>query len=73
MARTIPSQKVVMLQSSDMLKTIQIHDNNLDGFNEEQPLVDCPDCYDTMIKIYDSDKIRYRCENCDLIICARCL
>ena len=34
----------------------------------EEYRVDCPDCFDTMVKIYDSDRIRYYCENCDLII-----
>jgi formamidopyrimidine-DNA glycosylase len=34
----------------------------------EEHTVDCPDCFDTMVKIYDSDRIRYYCENCDLII-----
>jgi hypothetical protein len=34
----------------------------------EEHTVDCPDCFDTMVKIYDSDIIRYYCENCDLII-----
>jgi hypothetical protein len=64
-----------MLRSPDVqLQIDQIHENDLDGFNEEQGLViDCPDCYDRMIKVYDSDKIRYRCENCDLIIGAKCL
>jgi len=35
---------------------------------EEYTAVDCPDCFDTMVKIYDSDRISYYCENCDLII-----
>jgi transposase-like protein len=30
--------------------------------------LDCPDCFDTMMKLYDWDKVRYRCENCGLII-----
>jgi predicted RNA-binding Zn-ribbon protein involved in translation (DUF1610 family) len=30
--------------------------------------IDCPDCFDAMIKFYDWDTIRYRCENCDLIL-----
>jgi hypothetical protein len=34
----------------------------------EEHAVDCADCFDTMVKIYDSDRIRYYCENCDLII-----
>jgi hypothetical protein len=34
----------------------------------EEESVDCPDCYDTMIRVYDWDNIRYRCENCDLIL-----
>ena len=38
---------------------------------EEYTAVDCPDCFDTMVKIYDSDRISYYCENCDLIISER--
>ena len=34
----------------------------------EEYTVDCPDCFDTMIKIFEIDKMRYQCENCDLII-----
>jgi hypothetical protein len=75
MTRTIPSQKVITLQTPDA--ELQIHQKyykDLDEFNEEQAqVVDCPDCYDAMIKVYDSDKIRHLCENCDLIIGTRCL
>jgi ribosomal protein S27E len=73
MTGTMPSQKIVILQSPEVLQIDQIQDNNLDGPNEEQAVVDCPDCFDTMIKVYDSDKIRYRCENCDLITGTKCL
>jgi hypothetical protein len=34
----------------------------------EEHTVDCPDCFDTMVKIYNSERISYYCENCDLII-----
>jgi hypothetical protein len=34
----------------------------------EEHTVDCPDCFDTMVKIYNSEGISYYCENCDLII-----
>jgi hypothetical protein len=34
----------------------------------EEESIDCPDCYDAMIRFYDWDIIRYRCENCDLIL-----
>jgi hypothetical protein len=34
---------------------------------ESEESIDCPDCFDAMIKFYDWDSIRYRCENCDLI------
>lgn len=33
----------------------------------EEESIDCPDCFDAMIKFYYWDSIRYRCENCDLI------
>jgi hypothetical protein len=50
-----------------MLQIDQIYDNDL-YICQKEHMIDCPDCFDTMIKIYDSDKIRYQCENCDLII-----
>jgi ribosomal protein S27E len=67
MTRTIPSQKTVLIEKPDMWQIDQIYDNNLHISQGDQN-VDCPHCYDTMVKIYDSDTIRYRCENCDLII-----
>ncbi len=33
---------------------------------EVEKELDCPDCYDTMLKLYDWDKINYFCENCGL-------
>ena len=35
--------------------------------NEDRD-ADCPDCFDTLVKIYSSDRIRYYCENCDLVL-----
>jgi hypothetical protein len=35
---------------------------------ESEESIDCPECYDAMIKFYDWDSIRYRCENCDLML-----
>ena len=34
----------------------------------EEESIDCPDCYDAMIRFYDWNTIQYRCENCDLIL-----
>jgi hypothetical protein len=34
----------------------------------EERSVDCPDCFDTMVKVSNYDKVRYQCENCDLVI-----
>ena len=72
MTRTPSSQKIALLKNPDKLQIDQIDDNDLPICQEEQT-ADCPDCFDTMIKIYDSDKLRYQCENCDLILSARWL
>ena len=49
--------------------SLQIVQNRESPYAQNEELtVDCPDCFDTMAKIYDPDKIRYYCENCDLII-----
>jgi Zn finger protein HypA/HybF involved in hydrogenase expression len=72
LTRTQSFQKKALLENPYKLQTDQVEDNDLHVYQEEQT-VDCPDCFDTMIKIYDYnlDKMRYQCENCDLIISAR--
>lgn len=39
-----------------------------DTINQLHESLDCPDCYDTLIKFYDWDNIKYKCENCELLI-----
>ena len=40
---------------------------------QEELIIDCPDCFDSMIKIYDSeDKLEYQCENCGLTVSKSC-
>jgi ribosomal protein S27E len=56
-----------MIENPDILQIDQIYDNDRHVYQEDQT-IDCPDCFDIMTKSYDSDKTRYRCENCDLII-----
>jgi transposase-like protein len=69
LTKTITTQKVVFLEKADNnLEEIAQRDGSLQLEQEEENVVDCPDCFDTMIKIYESDKSRYRCENCELII-----
>jgi ribosomal protein S27E len=36
--------------------------------NHLRESLDCPDCFDTMLKFYDWDKMKYICENCGLTI-----
>jgi ribosomal protein S27E len=69
LTKPILSQKAVILVRADnnpeeIAQTL----TDLQPESEEELVVDCPDCFDTMIKIYDSDKARYKCENCDLTI-----
>jgi Zn finger protein HypA/HybF involved in hydrogenase expression len=66
MKETILVQKTRVLAKKEDLEIPQI-DISLQ-LEQKERVVDCPDCFDTMIKIYDADKIRYQCENCDLII-----
>jgi len=40
----------------------------IDTDNHLRESLDCPDCFDTMLKFYDWDKMRYICENCGLTI-----
>jgi hypothetical protein len=58
-------QETVSLQMIDNQQTVQSCENS---YLENDPDADCPDCFDTLVKIYGSDRIRYRCENCDLVI-----
>ncbi len=66
MKSTLLTQETQPIAKADSLQIVQ-HCETLYVQNEEHT-VDCPDCFDTMVKIYDSDRIRYYCENCDLII-----
>jgi predicted RNA-binding Zn-ribbon protein involved in translation (DUF1610 family) len=35
---------------------------------ESEESIDCPDCFDAMIRFYEWDTTRYLCENCGLTI-----
>jgi Zn finger protein HypA/HybF involved in hydrogenase expression len=70
LTQTASFQEMALLENSDKLQIDEIDDNDDLNVSQEGETVDCPDCFDTMVKIYDSDKIRYRCENCDLMISA---
>ncbi len=66
MKSTLLAQQTIPLTRANNLQVAQTHDSTY--VQNEELTVDCPDCFDTMVKIYDSDKIRYYCENCDLVI-----
>ncbi len=66
MKNTILAQQTIPLSRSDNLQKIQTH--NIPYSENREFSTDCPDCFDTMVKIYDLDKVRYQCENCDLVI-----
>ena len=57
-------RKVTSEESSVEAKTSWLTDIE----RESEESIDCPDCYDAMIRFYDWDTIRYRCENCDLVL-----
>ena len=63
---TLLTQETNTFNKSDSLQIAQ--NAEIPYEQTEEYAVDCPDCFDTMVKTYDSDKIRYQCENCDLII-----
>ena len=58
------TQQIITLLTIDNLQTIPANSHEPCLENEE-PVINCPDCFDTMIKMYYSDKPRYRC---DLVI-----
>ena len=58
--RTVASEETSVEAKTSWLTDIQRE--------SEEESIDCPDCYDAMIRFYDWDNIRYRCENCDLIL-----
>ena len=60
---TLLTQETKTFTKADNLQIAQ----NPESEQIEERTVDCPDCFDTMVKIYNSDRIRYYCENCDLI------
>jgi Zn finger protein HypA/HybF involved in hydrogenase expression len=63
---TLSAQCTIPLTRADNLQVAQTHDSIY--VQTEEETVNCPDCFDTMVKMYQTDKIRYQCENCDLII-----
>ena len=64
MNSTLLTQQTIPLTRVNDLQVAQAHT----CVQNEELTIDCPDCFDTMVKIYDSYKIRYQCENCDLIM-----
>ena len=55
-------------KSFNKLHRVQVSQNPESSYeNIEEYTVDCPDCFDTMIKIFEIDKMRYQCENCLII------
>ena len=63
---TLSAQCTIPLTRAENLQVAQTHDSIY--VQTEEETVNCPDCFDTMVKMYRTDKIRYQCENCDLII-----
>jgi hypothetical protein len=57
--RTVASEETSVEAKTSWLTDIQ---------RESEESIDCPECYDAMIRFYDWDSIRYRCENCDLVL-----
>lgn len=66
MKSTLLAQQIIPLTRANNLQVAQTHYSTY--VQNEELTVHCPDCFDTMVKIYDSDRIRYYCENCDLVI-----
>ena len=63
---TLLTQETKTFTKADNL---QIPQNPKSSYEQiEEHTVDCPDCFDTMVKAFGLDKIRYYCENCDLVI-----
>ena len=56
------------------LDDLEISTRQMDLQSEQEELViDCPDCFDSMIRIYNSeDKLEYQCENCGLTVSKSC-
>ena len=67
MKSTILAQETIPLTKVDNLQT-DLSEVDRSHLDTEEPGIDCPDCFDTMVKIHQLDKIRYHCENCDLIL-----
>ena len=68
MSRTILTHTLNLENEVEEDDVLQQRFMNLDSKYEEGSIIDCPDCFDTMIKVYDSeDRTRYYCENCDYL------
>jgi hypothetical protein len=63
LSRMMVPRKAAILGDAQSLKEIVQIDGNLQIKELE---VECLDCFDTMIKVYDSeDNVGYQCQNCD--------
>jgi hypothetical protein len=61
---TLRYKKIDLRESSSEAKTSRF--TNIQPESEES--IDCPDCFDAMIRFYDWDTARYLRENCGLTI-----
>jgi len=60
--RATLTQDAIALEKSPTETAATGTDNHL------RELLDCPDCFDTMLMFYDWDNMKYICENCGLTI-----
>ena len=60
--RATLTQDAIALEKSPTETAARGTDNHL------RELLDCPDCFDTMLMFYDWDNMKYICENCGLTI-----
>ena len=64
---TLLTQETKTFTKADNLQIAQDPESRYEQI-EAHTVIDCPDCFDTMVKTFELDKIRYYCENCDLVI-----
>lgn len=70
-ARYLSSQEVIHPDSNPAIDDVteaRAATEGIGQLDEDHELSECPDCLGELTQYYDWDTVRYRCENCGILI-----
>jgi predicted nucleic acid-binding Zn ribbon protein len=71
MARYLSSQEVIHHDSNPAIDDVteaRAVTEGIGQLGEDRELSECPDCQGELTQYYDWDTVKYRCENCGILI-----